>query len=627
MMTNLTEAILVPRPLRIEAGAGAFVATPGTRVLPVPSGGEGVAEALLRDLSEACGAGHLCSPGGRIELVCGPPEGASPEAYTLTVSRDLVTIKASDVRGLFMGRATLRQLLIQGGGVVPCGRIADSPAFAHRGYMLDVSRSKVPSMDTLLALIEWLSQLKYNHFQIYIEHAFAYRNHRTVWENASPFTAEEIRRIDAFCRERFIGFVPNQNSLGHMEQWLRHPGYASLAECPEGFQDPWTPDWRTPCTLSPVLPGSLDLMEELYAELLPNFSGALFNVGCDEPFELGRGLSGGECGKRGKGRVYLDWLLALRRLCKGHGRRMLFWADIINEHPELVAELPKDMIPLEWGYEKGHPWDEHCACFAGAGLSFFVCPGTSTWNSISGRTDNAFANLREAAEAGIRHKALGYLVTEWGDSGHRQFQPINLLPQIAAACCAWNPDGFEESHMTRAVDLFVLRDAGGIMGRWLYDFGNLYLCDPSPPLNHSRFFMLLHHRDGPASAAGLQHGVFLEVLQRLDALEAGLASARLQCADAELVHDELVLSMDFLRHACHRGLALQSGRERECAGGLAAEFAPLITRYRGLWRRRNRPGGLDESVRLFDELLKYYLQNSGRCDAPPLDEPAGRGPG
>ena len=623
MMTSLSDAVLVPRPLTIQAGEGAFLAGPGTRVWPVAAGSEAVAKTLAMDLREAYVAGYPGTPECRIELLSEPSAWESPESYTLTVECTLITIRAAGAQGHFMGRATLRQLLIQGGGVIPCGRITDSPAFAHRGYMLDVSRSKVPSMETLLAFIEILAQFKYNHFQLYIEHTFAYPNHRTAWENASPFTAEEIREIDVFCRERFIGFVPNQNSLGHMERWLKHPEYAGLAECPEGFKDPWTPDWRTPSTLSPVLPESLELVSGLYAGLLPNFSSGLFNVGCDEPFELGLGLSSGECGRRGKGRVYLDWLLELRRLCREHGRRMLFWADIINGHPGLVAELPRDMIPLEWGYEEGHPWDEHCARFAAAGLDFFVCPGTSTWNSIAGRTANALANLSEAAGAGLRHGALGYLVTEWGDMGHRQFLPINYLPLVAAAACAWNPAGLEKGTFPQAVDLFVLQDDSGRMGRLLQDLGNLYLCDPAPPLNHSRFFMLLHHRDGPASAGHIPPEAFLEAIRRLGKLASSLSSARMRCADADLVREETLLTIDFLKHACRRGLALKAGRERECGEELAAELSPLIPHYRELWGRRNRPGGLDESTRLLEDLLNDYLQNSRRGDATPRDQSAG----
>ena len=48
------------------------------------------------------------------------------------------------------------------------------------------------------------------------EHTFAYRNHRAVWEHASPLTAQDILELDAFCRARYIELVPNQNSFGHI---------------------------------------------------------------------------------------------------------------------------------------------------------------------------------------------------------------------------------------------------------------------------------------------------------------------------------------------------------------------------------------------------------------------------
>ena len=42
--------------------------------------------------------------------------------------------------------------------------------------MLDISRTKVPTMDTLLTLIDQFSTLKYNQIQLYTEHTFAFSN-------------------------------------------------------------------------------------------------------------------------------------------------------------------------------------------------------------------------------------------------------------------------------------------------------------------------------------------------------------------------------------------------------------------------------------------------------------------
>ena len=39
-----------------------------------------------------------------------------------------------------------------------------------------------------------LAEFKVNQFQLYIEHTFAYRDHRDVWKDASPMTGPDIRR-------------------------------------------------------------------------------------------------------------------------------------------------------------------------------------------------------------------------------------------------------------------------------------------------------------------------------------------------------------------------------------------------------------------------------------------------
>jgi len=174
--------------------------------------------------------------------------------------------------------------------------------------MLDVSRDKVPTMDTVLALVDLLASWKINQLQLYTEHTFAYCNHPEAWANASPFTGHEILELDAYCRERHIELVPNQNSFGHMERWLKHPRYLPLAEAPNGFDTPWGEHRSYPSAQCPLDPGSLELMGSLYDELLPHFSSRLLNVGCDETWDLGQGRSKEECAKHGTGRVYLDYI-------------------------------------------------------------------------------------------------------------------------------------------------------------------------------------------------------------------------------------------------------------------------------------------------------------------------------
>lgn len=52
--------------------------------------------------------------------------------------------------------------------------------------------------------------------------------------------------------------------------------------------------------------------------------------------------------------------------------------------------------------------------------------GTSSWNSLTGRTANCVENIRQAVRSGITHGAVGMLLTDWGDYGHTQVRLCDM---------------------------------------------------------------------------------------------------------------------------------------------------------------------------------------------------------
>ena len=385
-----------------------------------------------------------------------------PEGYVLTIDRSGVRLEFREAAGLRAATATLRQLLRQYGRNLPCLRIRDWPDFARRGVMLDVSRGRVPKLASLLDLAERLSDFKINELQLYTEHTFAYKKYKSVWQSWGALTAKEIQILDARCRELGIDLVPNQNSFGHLRYFLEDPRLKKLGELSMSYEAETKDFLRRPTTLAPNHPGTRPFLRGLYDELLPNFSSRFFNVGGDEPWDLGKGQSKELCAAKGQSRVYLDFLKEIHREVAARGKAMMFWGDIILKYPSLIRELPKNVIALNWGYEANHPFGKEVAQFAKAKIPFYVCPGTSTWQTFIGKHDNALANLRASAQAGMKFGARGFLITDWGDGGHPQPLAVSWPLFAAGAALAWNANAApDERRLLAALSRDVFEDATG----------------------------------------------------------------------------------------------------------------------------------------------------------------------
>lgn len=629
------DLLLLPRPQQIERLEGVhrprpdrFILLEGAPVATLLRTGHSIQEALANvgprlELTAARGT-DLSRLG--VTVTVAPDKMPHAQGYEMTIAADGIRILAHDAPGAFYAAMTLRQIVRQaapqkkgdkakgkgenapqGGAALPCLRIRDWPDFAHRGVMLDISRDKVPRMETLYGLVDMLAEWKINQFQLYTQHTFAYRNHRDVWDKASPMTGEQVLALDAYCRERFIELVPNQSCFSHLGRWLQHPRYRELAEVPD-----------RPHTICPTQQASIDLVAEMLGELLPHFSSRQVNVCCDETWDLGKGKSKQVCDERGVGRVYLEFLLRIHAMAGEQGRTIQFWGDIIMNHPELIPELPRDVVALEWGYEANHPFAEHGKKFAAAGVPFYVCPGTSTWNAIAGRTDNAMANLWNAAENGRANGAIGYLITDWGDNGHWQHLPTSYLGYAYGAAVSWAGERNREIDLPRALNLHAFRDEAGVMGRLAFDLGNAYKETGVIVGNSSALFHLLISPEislTRGALAKLTADSLKRTCQSIERAMARLPDARMKRDDAQQVIDEFRNNAAMLRHACRLGIArsdAKGGRigniPEETRRDLARELEQIISEYRRLWLVRNRPGGLPDSAGRFERLLTLYRE-------------------
>ncbi len=541
-----------------------------------------------------------------LQITCGNPgkgdillnieldESIKAANYIIDCRKDIIVLKAGDEGGAFYGLQTLAQVIQSEGTSFKGFKIEDGPDFSNRGIMLDISRTKVPTMDTLYRIVDMMASIKLNQLQLYTEHTFAFSGHERVWAEASPMTSEEILLLDAYCKEHYIELVPNLNSFGHMERWLKYDEYKHMAECPDGFVTNWGTQTGCGSVLKPNQ-NSLDFLDSLYREMVPNFSSNYLNIGCDETWDLGKGWSKKLADEKGSTKIYFDFLLKITELVRKYNKRIQFWGDIIIKEPELVKELPKDIIALEWGYEADHPYSDHCRLFKESGVPFYVCPGTSSWNSITGRVNNCLANIENAAKNGMKNGAIGLLNTDWGDGGHHQYLPISYIGYFAGAAYSWNLKKNRESDIAEAVSLLAVGDESNTIGQLLFEFGNVYLTfAKTKQANNNTFSHLARCDMQKHNCENITKTELKNALKSFEKIKSQLDTVKSSSEELALVKSEFSNSIAMAALAVKKGLYIKDKNTFD-KSELLAEAAIVVGNHQKLWLQRNRIGGLQES--------------------------------
>lgn len=364
----------------------------------------------------------------------------APTAYRLTIAPNGITVIGGSAAGLRDGVQTLRQIIQQCAPALPLITIADQPAYAVRGYYLDATRGRVPTLDWLKTWADKLCLYKYNQLQLYIEHTFAFDGLNETWRGASPLKPADIIAFDDYCAARGIELVPSVSTFGHHYTALRTHELRRLGEFPDQADRPFSLIERMEHhTLNITEPDALAFSFKLIDDYLGLFRTRKFNICGDETFDLGKGRSKPEADRRGVAAMYADYVTRLCQHLSEQGREPLFWGDIAIEHPEILDRLPHDVTLLNWLYAPDID-DDKVRLVAQSGATQYVCPAVWCWNALLPRLDWSWNNIARLARYGLRYGAAGFLVTDWGDFGHVNDPRMAIPGMIYGAQCAWNPD-------------------------------------------------------------------------------------------------------------------------------------------------------------------------------------------
>ncbi|MDB1934497.1 glycoside hydrolase family 20 zincin-like fold domain-containing protein [Clostridium tertium] len=386
------------------------------------------------------------------------------EEYKLSIKKDNIEINASTSKGLFYGIQTLIQIIREYGYSLPGVIIEDKPYFKHRGFYHDVTRGKVPKIETLMNLVDKASFYKINELQLYIEHTFAFKGLSEVWVDKDPLTSEEIILLDRYCKNKHIELIPSISTFGHLYEVLRTKSFKNLCELTETTKPEYSfVDRMAHHTLNVTNEDSIKLVGNMLEQFIPLFSSNKFNICCDETFDLGKRKSSKEADRLGIGKLYVDFLNKVISIVKEYDKEIMFWGDVILNHPDLINTIDKDAICLNWNYWCGVE-EKDTKIIAESGRKQYVCPGVGGWSHLMNLMDNAFENIYRMISYGVKYDAIGVLNTNWGDYGHINLLSSSIPGMIYGAALSWNPSIEKDfNKMYKDISILEFGDSSGTL--------------------------------------------------------------------------------------------------------------------------------------------------------------------
>lgn len=474
---------LIPMPRRVEATGQRFALGRGARIeLAEPTSSEDAfaARDFIADTRATSGVRLALRGESRRRILVGPlssravraalrragvdvPADLNAEGYALAVTAREIVVGGASAAGTFYGLQTLKQL-IRGDSArawVPGVRIVDWPAMRWRGLSYDISRGPVPTLAYMERQVRTMAALKMNMYSLYMEHTFVSASHPLIAPEGGAITPAEARTLVAYAHRYHMEVVPELQTFGHLHKVLRLERYDSIAEVP--FGDVVTPERA----------GTYTLIGDRYRELAAAFPGRFFHIGEDETFELGQGQSKLEVQQKGEGAVYMEHLNRVRNMLKPYGRTLMFWGDIALRHPDLLGEIPKDMIVVNWNYAPRDSFTTSIEPFEHAGLKQMVAPGVQSWSQIFPNENAAVVNIRNFVRDGqAASDVIGMLNTEWADDGEALFQMAWYGVGLGAAA-SWQPAPLDTVAFDSAFDWAFFRARGHAITTAIRELGSI----------------------------------------------------------------------------------------------------------------------------------------------------------
>ena len=142
--------------------------------------------------------------------------------------------------------------------------------------------------------------------------------------------------------------------------------------------------------------------------------------------------------------------------------------DVLGRHHSkraraLLPNLPKTRSRSSGATKQIIRSTKKHSSFSDSGIPFYVCPGTSSWCSIAGRTDNMLANRRAARGRGRDCTAPPDISTPTGAITDICSLAHSYAGLAAGAAMSWCFQSDHNLPLPRLLDLHVFKDSAEVM--------------------------------------------------------------------------------------------------------------------------------------------------------------------
>ena len=322
-------------------------------------------------------------------------------------------------------------------------KTSKSDNFSVVAYHVDL-RVQIMPMSTLKTLAKEISTLGFNTLIMEWEATYPYKQHSII-SNRYAYSREEVTEFINYSEGLGLDVIPLQQSLGHAEYILMHERYAYLRA-----------DKRNLSQIDPTrLDVARDFFTELYSDMLSTHQSQYVHIGGDETRILDckrcQEAWGDDGEELGKSKLYVEYMTMIAEIVIAQGKTPLLWADMILAHPDAIADMPKNVIYIDWNY--GWKFDrfgenprtlikQYRLKFWGAS-SIRSSPDDYHVTSWSKHMKNQAVYVSYARESGFE----GMVLTSWstsGEYGYEWFWPevVEIFPLRQVYPHAYPNDAF-----------------------------------------------------------------------------------------------------------------------------------------------------------------------------------------